>query len=161
MSLRSDWVGRRASDRHGDWLRHSLRALAQERSGLRALPDADLIASVRTGSDAAFAVLYERHEQAARAAARSVGASRADTDDLVAEAFTRVFAAIRRGGGPEVAFRPYLMTSVRNAFYDRARKDGRVDLRDEVPDNVNLALLDAAASSEDGRMVGPGLRQPP
>src|SRR5436190_1499228 len=47
---------------------------------VRALSDAELITSVRAGSDAAFAVLYERHNGSARAAARSLGASRADVD---------------------------------------------------------------------------------
>ena len=84
---------------------------------LSALSDAELITSSRAGSDAAFAVLYNRHAAAARSAARSLGASRADVDDLVSEAFTRVLSALRRGAGPEVAFRPYLMTCVRNAWY--------------------------------------------
>jgi DNA-directed RNA polymerase specialized sigma24 family protein len=44
--------------------------------------DAELIARVRAGSDSAFSVLYQRHVSAARAAARSLGASRSDVDDL-------------------------------------------------------------------------------
>src|SRR5205809_406500 len=56
-------------------------------SDLSALSDAELITSSRAGSDAAFAVLYSRHSSSARAAARSLGASRSDVDDLVAEAF--------------------------------------------------------------------------
>ncbi|HKA03644.1 MAG TPA: sigma-70 family RNA polymerase sigma factor, partial [Acidimicrobiales bacterium] len=115
--------------------------------------DAELIARVRVGDDAAFSVLYQRHVGAARAAARSLGASRSDVDDLSAEAFTRVLAALRRGGGPEVAFRPYLMTCVRNAFYDKGRRDGRVDVPGEVPEDVNLALLNVPPDSEDARMV--------
>jgi RNA polymerase sigma factor (sigma-70 family) len=120
---------------------------------LRAQSDAELITGVRAGSDAAFGVLYERHSGAARAAARSLGASRSDTDDLVSEAFVRVLSALQRGGGPEVAFRPYLMTCVRNAWYDKARKDGRVDVPGEVPEDVNLALLNVPPDSEDARMV--------
>ncbi len=120
---------------------------------LSALSDAELITSSRAGSDASFAVLYERHSPAAKAAARSLGASRSDVDDLVAEAFTRVLSALRRGGGPEVAFRPYLMTCVRNAWYDKARKDGRVDVPGDVPEDVNLALLNVPPDSEDARMV--------
>src|SRR5215207_10898621 len=122
-------------------------------SDLSALSDAELITSSRAGSDAAFAVLYSRHSSAARAAARSLGASRSDVDDLVAEAFTRVLSALHRGAGPEVAFRPYLMTCVRNAWYDKARKDGRVDVPGEVPEDVNLALLNVPPDSEDARMV--------
>src|SRR4051794_12696987 len=120
---------------------------------LSALSDAELITSSRAGSDAAFAVLYSRHASSARAAARSLGASRSDVDDLVAEAFTRVLSALQRGAGPEVAFRPYLMTCVRNAWYDKARKDGRVDVPGEVPEDINLALLNVPPDSEDARMV--------
>jgi RNA polymerase sigma factor (sigma-70 family) len=115
--------------------------------------DAELIARVRAGSDSAFSVLYQRHVSAARAAARSLGASRSDVDDLASEAFTRVLSALRRGGGPEVAFRPYLMTCVRNAFYDKGRKDGRVDVPGEVPEDVNMALLNVPPDSEDARLV--------
>jgi RNA polymerase sigma factor (sigma-70 family) len=127
--------------------------LAAAPGALDALSDVELIARVRAGSDAAFSMLYERHLGAARAAARSLGASRADVDDLTSEAFTRLLAAMRRGGGPEVAFRPYLMTCVRNAFYDKGRKDGRVDVPGEVPEDVNLALLNVPPDSEDARMV--------
>ena len=122
-------------------------------SDLSALSDAELITSSRAGSDAAFAELYRRHAGSARAAARSLGASRSDVDDLVAEAFTRVLSALQRGAGPEVAFRPYLMTCVRNAWYDKARKDGRVDVPGEVPEDINLALLNVPPDSEDARMV--------
>src|SRR5262245_8873225 len=130
-----------------------MREMRQLGGDLSALSDAELITSVRAGSDAAFAVLYERHAGAARAAARSLGASRSDVDDLVAEAFTRVLSALRRGAGPEIAFRPYLMTCVRNAWYDKARKDGRVDVPGEVPEDINLALLNVPPDSEDARMV--------
>ena len=58
----------------------------------------------------------------ARAAARSLTRSTADADDAVAEAFARVLAVMRRGGGPEVAMRPYLMTVVRNVCFDRAKR---------------------------------------
>ena len=98
-------------------------------------------------------MLYSRHASSARAAARSLGASRSDVDDLVAEAFTRVLSALHRGAGPEVAFRPYLMTCVRNAWYDKARKDGRVDVPGDVPEDINLALLNVPPDSEDARMV--------
>src|SRR6476619_3872537 len=121
---------------------------------LSALSDAELITGSRAGSDAAFAVLHSRHASSARAAARSLGASRADVDDLTSEAFTRVLSALRRGGGPEVAFRPYLMTCVRNAFYDKGRKDGRVDVPGEVPEDVNLALLHVPPDSEADSKIG-------
>ena len=39
-------------------------------------------------------------------------------DDIVAEAFARVLAAIRAGGGPDRAFRGYLLAAVRNVAND-------------------------------------------
>ncbi len=115
--------------------------------------DAELITSARTGDDRAFGELFKRHEVAAKAAARSLTRSRADIDDLVAEAFTRVLQALRAGRGPEVAFRPYLLTCVRNAFYDRARKDKRIEFTDEPEDTLNVSLLDSTASGEDRQLI--------
>src|SRR6187549_2022204 len=57
--------------------------------------DADLIAAVRAGDRSAYAQLYERHEPAARRTARQLSASPHDVDDLVAEAFVRVFDMLR------------------------------------------------------------------
>ena len=48
---------------------------------------------------------------------------------------------------------PYLMTCVRNAWYDQGRQDGRVDVSDDVPEDINLALLNVPPDSEDARMV--------
>ena len=44
---------------------------------------------------------------------------------------------------------PYLLTSVRNAFYDRTRKDKRLDVTDEVPEDLGRVLAAAAASDDD------------
>ena len=115
--------------------------------------DAELIASSRAGDSDAYAELYNRHIDGARAAARALSRSRADTDDIVAEAFSRVLSALRRGGGPDVSFRPYLLTAVRNSFYDRARRAKREEVTDEPDDIVSLSALDAANSGEDRAMV--------
>ncbi len=111
--------------------------------------DAELITAVRDGDDAAFAELYRRHLESAKAAARSLTRSRADADDVVAEGFTRVLQAIRKGGGPQLAFRPYLVTAVRNAYYDRMRKDRRLDAREEVPEVLDLSVLRQSDSHDD------------
>ena len=67
----------------------------------------------------------------------------------MSEAFARVLSALQRGAGPEMAFRPYLLTSVRNAFYDRTRKDKRLDVTDDVPEDLGRVLAAAAASEDD------------
>ena len=94
--------------------------------------DAALIAAVRAGDRAAFAQLYERHERAARRMARQLSASPHDVDDLVAEAFARVFDMLSAGRGPDSAFRAYLLTAVRNGMYERARRDRRLELSEDM-----------------------------
>ncbi|KAA1380305.1 sigma-70 family RNA polymerase sigma factor [Aeromicrobium fastidiosum] len=86
--------------------------------------DADLISRYRGGDESAAGELYARHHQAVWRLAVSI-AGRSDADDLASEAFVRVFAAIRNGHGPEVAFRAYIMTTVRNAFVNGIRRDSR------------------------------------
>lgn len=87
--------------------------------------DTELIAQVRDGDTGAYAVLYERHAAAGRGLARQLLRGDAEVDDAVAEAFTRVLSVIQRGGGPTDAFRPYLLTAVRNAAHDRGRGEKR------------------------------------
>jgi RNA polymerase sigma factor (sigma-70 family) len=94
--------------------------------------DAELIAAVRAGDRTAYAQLYERHEAAARRTARQLNASRHDVDDLVAEAFARVFDMLSSGRGPDSAFRAYLLTAVRNGRYERARRDRRLELSEDM-----------------------------
>ena len=77
-------------------------------------------------------MLYERHLSAARTHARHLTPSHADAEDLVAEAFAKVFAILRAGHGPDRAFRAYLLTSVRNALYERARRDRRLEFSDDM-----------------------------
>jgi len=94
--------------------------------------DAELIAAVRAGDRAAYAELYERHEPAARRMARQLSPSPHDVDDLVAEAFARVFDMLSSGRGPDASFRAYLLTAVRNGMYERARRDRRLELSDDM-----------------------------
>ena len=68
-----------------------------------------------------LAELYAEHAPGARRLAASL-APADQVDDLVAESFTRVIAAVNRGGRPE-RFRPYLMATVRNTA--RRRPAGR------------------------------------
>src|SRR3954453_13950812 len=117
------------------------------------LSDAELILSTRAGDSDAYSELYVRHVDSARAAASALTRSKADIDDVVAEAFSRVLSVLQRGGGPDVSFRPYLLTAVRNSFYDRTRKARREEATDDLEDSVNVSLLDAANSDDDRAMV--------
>ena len=94
--------------------------------------DAELMDRARTGDTAAYADLHRRHHSAAMATARHLGRDPHDVDDLVNEAFVRVLAALRRGGGPTVAFRPYLLTTLRRIAYDRTDRRRRIRAGAEV-----------------------------
>ncbi|WP_150251076.1 sigma-70 family RNA polymerase sigma factor [Nocardiopsis deserti] len=94
--------------------------------------DGELLQWVRGGDAGAYATLYERHVAAARGLSRQLLRGEAEVEDAVAEAFTRVLSVIRRGGGPQDSFRPYLLTAVRNAAYDRGRGERRQVVTDDM-----------------------------
>ncbi|TNC20836.1 sigma-70 family RNA polymerase sigma factor [Amycolatopsis alkalitolerans] len=94
--------------------------------------DAELIAAVRSGNLAAYGTLYERHVGAAYNLARQLARSKAESDDLVSDAFAKVLDTLRAGKGPDTAFRAYLLTALRHTAYDKTRKDKRLDLNDDM-----------------------------
>jgi RNA polymerase sigma factor (sigma-70 family) len=99
-------------------------------SGRRETPDG---AGVRRS----YEELYVEYAPAARGLALSMVPPDV-ADDIVAEAFARVLAAIRAGGGPDHAFRPYLLAAVRNLANDWIAARRRVtvigDLDEEAGD---------------------------
>jgi RNA polymerase sigma factor (sigma-70 family) len=98
--------------------------------------DSELIDRVRGGGLEAFDPLYRRHRDSGMRHARHWTRSEAGAEDLCAEAFTRVLYAIRNGNGPTEAFRPYLLTAMRNVARDWAESERRTLL---VPDLVDIA----------------------
>ncbi len=116
--------------------------------------DAELITATRNGDSAAFGTLYRRHVAAAHRMARALVADRASADDLVAESFVRLLARLRAGHGPDLAFRAYLLTSLRNTCYRQTRRDRRVTVTDDLspydagtpydPGDASLVLSPAA-----------------
>ncbi len=86
-------------------------------SGPQAHGDAPLIAAARTGDADAYAELTERHTDAARRLARLLVPTD-EADALVSEAFAKVKLVLQRGDGPDLAFRPYLLTAVRRLHVD-------------------------------------------
>jgi RNA polymerase sigma factor (sigma-70 family) len=108
--------------------------------------DAALIAAVRDGDTEAYGVLFERHVDAARRFARTL-ARDGDADDLVAEAFAKVLPVLVRGDGPDVAFRPYLLTAVRRLDVDRHRSLTRTrPTDDETVLDKGLPFSDSAVA---------------
>ena len=93
--------------------------------------DPELIAAVRAGDAEAYGVLFERHRPAALALARQI-AGPSDADDLVSDAFIKLLRVLQGGGGPDVAFRAYLLTAVRRLHIDRIRSASRVTPSDNL-----------------------------
>jgi RNA polymerase sigma factor (sigma-70 family) len=93
--------------------------------------DAELISAVRGGDIDAYGQLFERHVDAARRLARQLVSS-GDVDDLVSDAFAKVLVVLQRGGGPDVAFRAYLLTAVRRLQVDRFRAGSRLQVTDDM-----------------------------
>lgn len=119
--------------------------------------DAHLLVLVRAGVADAYGALYARHAPAARRFAWRLTSSATSADDLVADAFAAVLAAIGRGHGPHDGFQAYLFTAVRrHAQRGWARNlpvPGGLDPTtlatreclvepEEVPDDVALAALE-------------------
>ena len=74
--------------------------------------DADLVERTRRGDQRAFGEPWRRHHPAGIRVARH--ATTLEAEDVVSESFTRIYRAIRAGGGPSGAFRPYLYATIRN-----------------------------------------------
>jgi RNA polymerase sigma factor (sigma-70 family) len=88
--------------------------------------------------------------------------SAADAEDAVAEGFARVFAALPRMVGRQIAFRPYLLTCVRNAATDRLRRERRIDLREQMPETPGTAQADdVALMGLERNLVGEALQALP
>jgi RNA polymerase sigma factor (sigma-70 family) len=116
--------------------------------------DAELITAARAGDETAYEELYRRHRAAALRFARSLTGAGGDAEDLVADAFARVLAALRGGNGPDQAFRPYLLSSVRNAFYDHARRAAREQPVDELtPLAPGVPFVDPVLAKDESRLV--------
>lgn len=95
------------------------------------LSDAELISSVRGGDVSAYGDLFARHRDAATRLARQL-VSAPDADDLVSEAFAKVLNVLLAGGGPDVAFRAYLLTAVRRLHVDKVRSTNRAMPTDDL-----------------------------
>jgi RNA polymerase sigma factor (sigma-70 family) len=107
--------------------------------------DAELLRAVATGDESAYALLWTRHAGAARRLAAQLTRP-SNVDDLVSEAFLRVLRAVKGGGGPDTAFRPYLFNTMRRFTIDAARSyHQRVTLTD---DDGDLDVLHAESAGD-------------
>lgn len=108
---------------------------AGPREDVADISDADLVLRTRSGDRAAFGELWRRHYRSGIVVAGSI-TSTFDADDLVQEAYARIYQSIVRGGGPTGSFRAYLFTSIRNtaAGWGRAKRESPIDELEFVPD---------------------------
>jgi len=110
--------------------------------------DTELIERARSGDTRAFGELWRRHYRSAARVARQFTSS-IDADDLVSEAYARIYQRVLAGGGPTGAFRPYLYTTIRNlaSSWGAASRDVQVDIiedfeDDRIPDDPAAWALD-------------------
>ncbi|GAB2726253.1 sigma-70 family RNA polymerase sigma factor [Nocardioides pakistanensis] len=116
-------------------------------SGVDAPSDAELISAVRGGDVAAYGELFSRHVEAARRLGRQLVRG-TDVDDLVSDAFAKTLQVLQNGGGPDVAFRAYLLTSVRRLHVDRIRASKRVQPSDDMTEfDDGIPFQDTAVAS--------------
>jgi RNA polymerase sigma factor (sigma-70 family) len=113
-------------------------------------------AAAPLGADGArsYEELYVEHATAARRLALSlVPADMAE--DIVAEAFARVLAAVKAGGGPSSTFRGYLLTAVRNLAIDWQRTRRRLTVVADM-DVADMDVQVGHPAAAQGR-VSPGM----
>ena len=115
-------------------------------SDVDAPSDAELISRVRGGDVAAYGELFSRHKDAANRLAKQLVRG-PDADDLVSEAFAKVLTVLQGGGGPDVAFRAYLLTAVRRLHVDKIRAGQRLQTTDDMtPFDPGVPFKDTAVA---------------
>ncbi|HVL62875.1 MAG TPA: sigma-70 family RNA polymerase sigma factor, partial [Microbacterium sp.] len=107
------------------------------------MSDAELVRATRDGSRRAYAALYARHSLSALKYAKTLTSS--DADDVVSEAFLKVYAAIKAGRGPEEDFRYYIRSAVRNTYVSMVRARRTVPAGDSIEDVVGDRGADIAS----------------
>lgn len=121
------------------------------------LGDSELADAVRSGHVEAYAVLWDRHVAAGRAAARRLTSSY-DPDDVVQEAYLRILRSLQLGSGPTGPFRPYLYTTLRAVVATWSRTPAPIPV-DEVPDGADGT--DVPATVLDRSMTAKAFRELP
>ncbi|RNL65068.1 sigma-70 family RNA polymerase sigma factor [Nocardioides marmoriginsengisoli] len=102
----------------------------------RDVPDDVLAEACRNGDRSAFAELYARHRTAAFGYALALVGDDVQATDVVSEAFVKVLAQLDGGKGPRANFRSYLLTTLRNAHLDQARRKSHERLSEDVTDEA-------------------------
>lgn len=126
-----------------------------------AIGDPELIALVRGGDTAAYEQLFVRHRDVALRLARRL-ADPSKADDIVAEAFAKILDLLQRGKGPDVAFRAYLLTTVRTVHLNLIRAGQRESPTDDDGlEGLATPLTDDADARFDEGAIARAFRQLP
>jgi len=94
-----------------------------------------------------YGELYVEHAPAARRLALSMVPGDV-ADDIVAEAFARVLAAIRAGRGPDHAFRGYLLTTVRHLAHDWLAARRRLTVIGDMDEESGVSGVSSGAEAQ-------------
>src|SRR6476661_842140 len=123
-----DLPGARVHGRHHRPHLWAHRAAPMTPLDLSEVDDLELTSRAREGDDGAVVELWKRHFPAALSTARRVARQPRDAEELAADAFSGMLAALSSGGGPTGPVRAYLLTSVRNVAVTRARHSSATDV---------------------------------
>ena len=116
------------------------------------LDEKTLLQRSRAGDCDAYAELFRRYRLVAgRIAART--SSTLDPQDVTAEAFARVWSALRRGGGPERAFKPYLAAAVRNVALNWRRGVQELPTEPHLLGELSDATEETEVAIAEGQLV--------
>ena len=126
--------------------------------------DAQLLDSTRRGDRDAYAVLYERYRRLAYAtvAELRIQGDR-EADDIVSDAFLKIFDALITKQRDIDTFGAYLVTTVRNIAFSRLKASARFDLHDgiEFVDRAEPFDDTVLAAFESSRLVAAFEMLPP
>lgn len=130
-------------------------------AGFEGLSEGELLDSVRGGNEGAFGELWRRNAGASLRSA-SFLASDLDPEDVLAEAYLRVFLILKAGKGPTSGFRAYVQTTIKNVAMS-VRRSSRDHLNlDELFDGrPELTQPGFEEQSADGALVRQALAQLP
>ncbi|QIK63228.1 sigma-70 family RNA polymerase sigma factor [Leucobacter viscericola] len=112
------------------------------------MSDEEILKRARNGDREAHSLLWSRHSKAGLYAARSFS-STFDPEDLVAEAYARIYRAMQTGSGPTTHFRPYLVTTIKNVArrWSQNKRDSTTENFEELLESETIE--DFADSSID------------
>lgn len=113
--------------------------------------DTELLERARSGDSSAVGVLYAQHRAGALRLAQLLAGPDA-AEDLLADAFSRVVARFRAGGGPTNHFQAYLYTTIRNRHRDLRRVARREEPVSDQPwllDDLSLPPVEESDHLDD------------